>query len=387
MQWIDTTESLEALCQRLARHPFVTVDTEFLRETTYYPKLCLIQIASEDEVALVDPLAAGISLDSFFALMRNKNVVKVFHAARQDVETFWNLSRTIPDPLFDTQVAAMVCGFGDQVGYEAIASNLAGAKIDKSSRFTDWSKRPLSDAQLEYAAADVTYLRVVYQKLKARLEKGGRSGWVTEEMAVLTDPETYRADPERAWERLRNRARKPRDLAVLMEIAAWREREAQLRDVPRGRILKDDILGEIAVAAPKTAQALAALRGLPNGFERSRMSTELIEAVQRGLAKPTDELPPLEARGGLTNGAAALMQLLKVLLQASSDRHQVAAKIIATADELEELASTDRDDLPCLQGWRGEVFGHEAMKLKTGELALTVKGGRVRTVALKLVDA
>jgi ribonuclease D len=245
MQWIDTTESLNALCGRLAAHVFVTVDTEFMRETTYYPKLCLIQIASEDEVALIDPLASGLSLDAFFALMRNEAVIKVFHAARQDIETFWNLAETIPAPLFDTQVAAMVCGFGDQVGYEAIASSLAGAKIDKSSRFTDWSKRPLSEAQLDYAAADVTHLRVVYQKLQARLEKGGRTGWVTEEMAILTDPATYKADPDKAWERIRTRARKPRDLAVLMEIAAWREREAQTRDVPRGRILKDDIIGEV----------------------------------------------------------------------------------------------------------------------------------------------
>jgi ribonuclease D len=382
MQWIDTTESLDALCQRLAAHPFVTVDTEFMRETTYYPKLCLVQIASEDEVALVDPLAPGIDLAPFFALMRNIAVVKVFHAARQDIETFWNLAQTIPVPLFDTQVAAMVCGFGDQIGYEAIASSLAGAKIDKSSRFTDWSKRPLSEAQLDYAAADVTHLRVIYAKLKARLEKAGRTDWVTEEMAILIDPETYKGDPDRAWERLKSRARKPRDLAVLMEIAAWREREAQSRDVPRGRILKDDILGELAVAAPKTQQALAQLRGLPNGFERSRNGADVIEAIQRGLARPPESLPPLDARMGLSNGAAALMQLLKVLLQAASDRHQVAAKIIATADELEELASSDDEALPCLQGWRREIFGEEALRLKQGLLALTVRGGKVRTVEI-----
>jgi ribonuclease D len=382
MQWIDTTESLEALCGRLAAHPFVTVDTEFLRETTYYPKLCLIQIASEDEVALIDPLATGIDLAAFFDLMTNIAVVKVFHAARQDIETFWNMAQTIPSPLFDTQVAAMVCGFGDQVGYEAIASSLAGAKIDKSSRFTDWSKRPLSDAQLDYAAADVTHLRVVYTRLLSRLEKGGRTDWVKEEMSILTDPKTYRADPAHAWERLRSRARKPRDLAVLMEIAAWREKEAQTRDVPRGRILKDDILGELAVAAPKTVQALGQLRGLPGGFDRSRNGAELVDAVQRALAKPPETWPQLEPRNGLSNGAAALMQLLKVLLQATSDRHQVAAKIIATVDELEELASTDRTDLACLTGWRNEIFGNEALRLKEGSLALTVRGGRVRTVEL-----
>jgi ribonuclease D len=382
MEWIDTSAELTRLCNRLATHPFVTVDTEFMRETTYYPKLCLIQIASEDEVALIDPLADGMDLSPFFALMADANVIKVFHAARQDIETFWNIAKVIPEPLFDTQVAAMVCGFGDQVGYEAIASSLAGAKIDKSSRFTDWSKRPLSEAQLAYAAADVTHLRIVYARLKARLEKSGRTNWVAEEMAILTDPDTYRADPERAWERLKNRARKPRDLAVLMELAAWREREAQIKDVPRQRILKDDVLGELVLAAPKSLQAMAQMRGLPNGFERSRSAAELVEAIQRGLARPTADLPPIGQRNGLSNGGAALMQLLKVLLQAASDRHQVAAKIIATSEDLEELAESDSLALPCLTGWRAEVFGNEALALKNGDLALTVRGGKVRTVEI-----
>jgi ribonuclease D len=387
IEWIDRTETLAALCKRLAAHPFVTVDTEFMRETTYYPKLCLVQIASEAEVALIDPLAPGIDLAPFFALMANQSVVKVFHAARQDIETFWNIAQAIPAPLFDTQVAAMVCGFGDQIGYEAIASSLAGAKIDKSSRFTDWSKRPLSEAQFAYAAADVTHLRVVYTRLQARLEKTGRSNWVSEEMAILTDPETYRADPERAWERLRNRARKPRDLAVLMELAAWREREAQIKDVPRGRILKDDVLGELVLAAPKNLQAMAQMRGLPNGFERSRSAADLVEAIQRGLARPLSDLPPIAQRNSMSNGAAALMQLLKVLLQAASDRHQVAAKIIATSEDLEELAESDSLALPCLIGWRAEVFGNEALALKNGALALTVRGGRVRTVAIDQPDS
>ena len=385
MELISSTDHLAALCERLSQFAFVTVDTEFLRETTYYPKLCLVQIASTDEVALIDPLAEGIDLAAFMALMVNPAVVKVFHAARQDIETFWNLARVIPSPLFDTQVAAMVCGFGDQIGYEAIAGSLAGAKIDKSSRFTDWSRRPLSEAQLTYAAADVTHLRVVYEKLLQRLEKGGRTEWVAEEMAILTDPETYRGDPERAWERLRSRARKPRDLAVLMEIAAWREREAQTRDVPRGRILKDDILGEVAVAAPRSQAALAQLRGLPNGFERSRSGAELVVAIEKAFARPAESLPTVEPRQNLSNGASALVALLKVLLQSASDRHQVAAKIIATVDDLEALASDETGDIACLSGWRYDVFGEDALKLKRGEVALTVQKGRVQTVALSNV--
>jgi ribonuclease D len=382
MELISKTRDLMDLCERLATQPFITVDTEFLRETTYYPKLCLIQVASEEDVALIDPLADGIDLAPFFELMKNAAVVKVFHAARQDIETFYNLAQTIPMPLFDTQVAAMVCGFGDQIGYEAIASSLVGAKIDKSSRFTDWSKRPLSEAQLTYAAADVTHLRGVYQKLQQRLEKTGRTDWVREEMAILIDPETYRADPARAWERIRTRARKPRDLGVLMEIAAWREREAQTRDVPRSRIMKDDLLGELAVAAPASLQALGNLRGLPSGFERSKAAGELVEAVKRGLAMDPANLPDVDSRRGLTGQAAALVQLLKVLLQARADEKHVAAKIIATSDDLEAIAENRDQGIACLTGWRHELFGEDALNMRAGKLALTVVRNRVRAVPI-----
>src|SRR5689334_2803179 len=294
MDLITSTDALAAASARLAAHPFVTVDTEFLRETTYYPKLCLIQMASTDEAVLVNPLAEGLDLAPFMALMANRNVVKVFHSARQDLEIVWNLGGLVPEPLFDSQVAAMVCGYGDSVSYEQLANDLAKAKIDKSSRFTDWSRRPLSEAQLTYALSDVTHLVKVYEALMEQLQANGRLAWLREEMSVLTSPETYRADPENAWRRLAGRLRKPREIAVLMEIAAWREREAQTRDVPRGRILKDDALVDIAVSAPKDVEGLGRLRSIPNGFERSRTGTEIIAAVARGLARDPKSVPQPE---------------------------------------------------------------------------------------------
>ena len=373
-----TTEDLAAACARLATHDYVTVDTEFLRETTYYPKLCLIQMASAEEIVLVDPLAAGIDLAPFFALMANEAVTKVFHAARQDLEIIWNLGRIIPAPLFDSQVAAMVCGYGEQVSYESLATGLANAKIDKSSRFTDWARRPLTDAQLTYAAADVTHLRVVYQKLKARIEKNDRMSWVADEMAILNNPKTYEMDPEEAWMRVKARIRKPVERAVLMELAAWREREAQSRDVPRGRIIKDDGLAEIAVAQPKSVEELGRLRAIPNGFERSRAGADILEAVARGKARDPATIPPFEQER--PGGSGALVQLLKVLLQSVSERNQVAAKLIASADEVERLAARPENDMAVLQGWRGEIYGQIALKLIRGEVLLGLDKGRVVTV-------
>lgn len=382
---IISTQALADACARLARFAFVTVDTEFLRETTYYSKLCLIQMASPEEVVLVDTLAPGLDLSPFFDLMANQAVLKVFHAARQDIEIIVNKCGKVPAPLFDSQVAAMVCGYGDQVSYESLAGSLAGAKIDKSSRFTDWSRRPLSEAQLVYAAADVTHLRVVYEKLSARLAKTGRANWVNEEMAVLTDPATYDAAPERAHERIKARLRKPQDFAALIELAAWREREAQARDVPRARVLKDEALVEIALAAPKSPEDLGRLRALPSGFERSRLGGDVLAAVARGIARPAESLPPMpDGRGhGSSNGA--LVQLLKVLLQASAERHHVAAKLIATVDDLERLAGGETTDLLPLRGWRAEVFGTAALELKSGALALALEKGRV--VAVKRPSA
>jgi len=376
MNLISTTADLADACARLSQHPFVTVDTEFLRETTYYPKLCLIQLASPDEAVLVDPLAPDLDLAPFFGLMVDEAVVKVFHAARQDLEIVWMLGRVLPTPLFDTQVAAMVCGYGDSVGYEQLANDLAKARIDKSSRFTDWSRRPLNEAQLVYAEADVTHLRDIYLALKADLESTGREAWVAEEMAVLNFPGTYEVKPENAWQRLKGRIRKPKELAVLIELAAWREREAQHRDVPRQRVLKDDALMDIVQRAPRSVEALAELRSVPNGFERSRSGGEVLGAIERGLALDPKGLPRLERERG-RGGNGAVLDLLKVLLKAVAEAERVAPKIIASSDDLEAIASDDQADVPALQGWRREVFGEKALALKSGALGLRVERGRV----------
>ena len=385
MSLITTTEELSAVCARMAQHPYVTVDTEFLRETTFWPKLCVVQIASDAEAVAVDALADGIDLTPFFELMANKAVLKVFHAARQDLEIIWHLAQMIPAPLFDTQVAAMVCGYGDQVAYGELAQSIAKVTLDKSSRFTDWTRRPLSEAQIDYAIADVTHLRPIYRFLHAKLERTERLPWLADEMATLTSPETYSQEPAKAWERFRHRARKPRDLAVLMEICAWREHEAQSRDVPRSRILKDDVMVEVALSAPKTVEALGNLRAFPRGMERSKAGSEILAAVERGLARDPKSLPRIERerRGG--NGGGATVELLKVLLRQVSERHGVAAKMIATSDDLEAIAQNDQADTPALKGWRRDLFGVKALELKHGRLALTVENGKV--VALEWQDA
>jgi ribonuclease D len=384
MSLISSTEELAAVCSRLASHPFVTVDTEFMRETTFWPKVCVIQLASPAEAFAVDAMAEGLDLAPLFALMADARVVKVFHAARQDLEIFWNLAKLIPEPLFDTQVAAMVCGYGDQVAYGELAQSICKVSLDKSSRFTDWSRRPLLDAQVAYALADVTYLRDIYRALLARLETSGRTAWLAEEMRTLTSPATYEQHPDNAWERLRNRARKPRDLAVLMELAAWREREAQTRDVPRSRVLKDDIVVEVALAAPRTPEALAHLRAFPRGMERSRAGAEILAAVERGLARDPATLPRIEKeRRG--SGGGATVELLKVLLRQVSERHGVAAKMIATVDDLEAIAADDRANVAALSGWRRDMFGLKALELKHGRLALTIENGKV--MALEWQDA
>jgi ribonuclease D len=379
MQPITTSEELAEVCARMARHPFVTVDTEFLRETTYYPLLCVAQMASPDEAVVIDTLAPGIDLSPFFTLLANESIVKVFHAARQDIEIVWNMAGKIPHPIFDTQVAAMVLGYGDSISYDQLVQRITGDQLDKSNRFTDWTRRPLSDAQVSYALSDVTHLRDVYLKLDEDLHKRGRSSWVEAEMSVLTSPETYRGDPERAWERLKSRVRKPKDLAVLIEIAAWREREAQTRDVPRSRVLKDEVVGDIAVQAPTTVERLGTLRSLPKGFERSRWGEQIVEAVKRGLERDPKTLPRLERFRAAQNGAATV-ELLKVLLRMTAERHGVAAKVIATVEELERIAADDEADVPALKGWRGELFGEKALALKHGKLALAVDKGRVVAV-------
>jgi ribonuclease D len=376
MELITTTKELAAACARLSRHPFVTVDTEFLRETTYFPLLCVAQLASTDEAVVVDTLAEGIDLKPFFELMADERVLKVFHAARQDIEIVWHRAELIPKPIFDTQVAAMVLGYGDSISYDQLVQRITGDSLDKSLRFTDWTRRPLSAAQTAYAISDVTHLRDVYLALVADLGRRGRADWVREEMRVLTSPQTYRLDPEEAWGRLKTRVRKPKELAVLIEVAAWREREAQIRDVPRGRVLKDDAIGDVAIQAPTTPERLGVLRSLPKGFERSKWGQDIIDAVKRGLARDPKTLPRLERFKPAMNGTATV-ELLKVLLRMTSERHGVAAKVIATVDDLDRIAADDEADVPALHGWRMELFGRKALDLKHGRLALAMEKGRV----------
>ena len=363
----------------MAGHPFITVDTEFLRETTYYPLLCVAQMASPDEAVVVDALAPGIDLAPFYALMADERVMKVFHAARQDIEIVWHAAKLIPHPIFDTQVAAMVLGYGDSISYEQLVQRITGDSLDKSHRFTDWTRRPLSEAQLVYAISDVTHLRDVYLALVEDLKRRGRADWVEDEMSVLTSPDTYRMEPENAWKRLKTRVRKPKELAVLIEVAAWREQEAQSRDVPRSRVLKDEAIADIAVQAPTTAERLKTLRSLPKGFERSRWGDAIVAAVGRGLSRDPKTLP-LQARVQPATNGAAIVELLKVLLRMISEQHHVAAKVIATVDDLDRIAASDNADVPALSGWRRELFGDKALALKHGKLALAIEKGRVATV-------
>jgi len=379
MQPITTTSELAAVCRRMTCHTFVTVDTEFLRETTYYPLLCVAQMASAEEAVVVDALAPGIDLAPFYALLADARIMKVFHAARQDIEIVWHAAKLIPHPIFDTQVAAMVLGYGDSISYEQLVQRITGDTLDKSHRFTDWTRRPLSEAQLAYAVSDVTHLRDVYLALVEDLKRRGRADWVEDEMRVLTSPDTYRMEPENAWKRLKTRVRKPRELAVLIEVAAWREQEAQTRDVPRSRVLKDEVIADIAVQAPTTTERLKTLRSLPKGFERSRWGEAIVAAVNRGLARDPKTLP-LQARLQPAANGTAIVELLKVLLRMVSEHHHVAAKVIATVDDLERIAASDDAEVPALSGWRRELFGDKALALKHGKLALAIEKGRVATV-------
>jgi ribonuclease D len=377
MRPIVTTSDLAEACARLRQHDFVAVDTEFIREHTFWPKLCLIQMASPEEELIVDPLADALDLAPFYQLMADERVTKVFHAARQDLEIVWTQARLIPHPIFDTQVAAMVCGFGEAVSYSMLVKRLLNRNLDKTSRFTDWSRRPLSERQFTYALGDVVHLRDLYPKLQSQLDRSERASWLNEEMAVLTDPATYQLHPEHAWKRLKMRIKTPKSLAVLMELAAWREREAQSQDVPRARILKDEALYDIASQAPRTAEDLGSLRTLHNGFARSTRGRAVLEAVSKGLERDPKTIPPIERGEPMPPEAQAVVDLLRVLLKATAGRHGVAPKLIATSDELEEIARSDEIDVPVLRGWRRKLFGDDALALKRGELALVIKKGEV----------
>jgi ribonuclease D len=383
MQTITTTEALATFCAAAAKRPYVTVDTEFLRERTYYAKLCLVQLAWQDEgghdEVLLDPLAEGLSLEPLYDLFRDEGVVKVFHAARQDLEIFWVDAQLIPSPLFDTQVAAMVCGFGDQAGYETLVRKICKAGVDKSSRFTDWSRRPLTDAQKTYAVGDVTYLRDVYEYLSDRLRSSGRQKWVNEEMAVLNDPATYQTDPETAWERVKTRTNSGRFLSIVRELARFREIYAQERDVPRSRVFKDDALVEVASAKPATEADLGRMRLLLREARRGDIAEGILKAVKEGLATPNDKLPKPDLSREKLQVNPAIADMLRVLLKAKSDEEDVAQKLIASSADLDLLAGGQRD-IPALKGWRNEVFGRDALLLTQGKVALAVDGQRVVTV-------
>ncbi len=379
---IQDSAALAALCASLAQEAYVTVDTEFIRDKTYWPQLCLVQVAGTSVAAAIDPLADGIDLTPLFELMANPAVLKVFHAARQDLEIFYNLTGTVPTPLWDSQVAAMVCGFGESASYETLAGKLANARIDKSSRFTDWSQRPLTEKQLSYALSDVTHLRVIYDKLAKRIEKAGRESWVSEEMAVLTDPKTYQLDPETAWQRLRPRTGNRRFLGILKELAAWREAEAQRKNIPRQRLLKDEALLEAAANAPRSVADLGRMRALSKGMTEGSVGQGILAAVERGTAIPEADCPTLPEKPDVSGGRAALIELLKVLLKAKCDSNDVAQKLVANSADIETLAMEDSPDIHALTGWRREVFGEDALALKRGEVALTVKGDSIRLIRL-----
>lgn len=376
MRIIKTTEDLAAFAAELRERPFFAVDTEFMREKTYWPILCLIQAAAEGTEAIIDPMADDIDLTPFLEALRDQKSVKVFHAARQDVEIFYNLMGEAPAPLFDTQIAAMACGFGEQIGYEPLMRSLVGASIDKGSRFTDWSRRPLSDAQLTYALSDVTHLRDAYRILSKRLDSDGRFDWIRPEMESLGDPSLYRAEPETAWMRLKLRGVRPNELGPIIKLAEWREREAQEKDQPRGRILKDDAIFELARLKPATAHDLAGARAIPSGFERSRAAGAILEAVAKGRAIPRSDLPEIEKPSRRAPPPPDVVELLKVLLKRQSEKFSVAPRLIATMQDLEDIALGE-SGVAALSGWRREVFGAMAEKLLAGDLALRLKNGAI----------
>ena len=380
MTLLTTTAELAGLCAELALEPFVAIDTEFMRDRTYWPKLCLIQVAGEARHAAIDPLSPELDLQPLFALLDDPAVLKVFHAARQDIEIFHHLTGHVPLPLFDTQLAAMVCGYGEEVGYETLVAQLTKARIDKSSRFTDWSRRPLSPPQLSYALADVIHLREVYQKLEQKLTRSGRTDWVAQELAGLTNPATYRQEPEEAWKRIKIRSRDPRFFAIVRALAAWRERTAQARDLPRNRVLRDDLLLEVAANRPTALDDLAKMRRV--SLDR-RSAAGVVEAVEAALAVPQSELPRVEPPPKLPRGLGPTIELLRVLLKLQCEEHQVAQRLVATSADLEAIAAEDAPPVAALKGWRYEVFGHAALALKRGELALAIRQGQLAVVPMR----
>ena len=382
MRIITETAELKAFVADLERGPFAAIDTEFMRDQTYWPKLCLVQAAGPETAAIIDPLSKDIDLAPLYHLLANKKVMKVFHAARQDVEIFHHQAGVIPEPLFDTQIAAMVCGFGEAASYETLVRKITKAEIDKSARFTDWSRRPLSKRQLEYALADVTHLREIYHTLAKDLQKSGRSHWVEEEEAVLKDPMIYRLDPEDAWRRLKPRSTNKRFLTVLIAVAAWREREAQARDVPRNRILKDEALLEIAAHPPSTPEALGEIRAIPTGYGHSRNGKAIVAAVKEGLEGNLPERMPPPERHRMREPSPPVLDLLKTLLRLKAYQFRVAPRLVADSEDLERLAIGDDEGIAALHGWRAEVFGRDALAMREGHLGIALENGEAVVIEL-----
>jgi ribonuclease D len=378
---ITDTEALKALCDRLSNEAFITVDTEFMREKTYWPKLCLVQLGGATEAVCVDVLADGIDLYPLYDLMANESVLKVFHAARQDVEIFVKLTGQTPSPLFDSQVAAMVCGFGESVGYETLVNTICRKNLDKGSRFTDWSKRPLTERQVTYALGDVTYLREIYLYLSEKLETTNRSVWLKQEMELLTDVNTYLVDPDLVWKRLKAKTKSSKVLAILREVAAWREREAQKKDMPRNRVIRDDAIIDIAHQGPTDIKALERVRGMNSAIANGRYGREIIEAIKKALDMNPDDYPKASVKKDLPKGLGPVIDLLKVLLKYKSEKNDVAQKLIANVKDLEQIAAYGEDaDVPAMKGWRFEIFGQDALKLKSGGLALAVQGKKILVI-------
>jgi ribonuclease D len=383
MKIITKTSDLKDLCERAAQETFVTLDTEFVRETTYWSQLCLIQLGLSEEAFIIDPLSKELDLRPFFELLQNSHLVKVVHSGRQDVEIFYHMSGQIPTRLFDTQIAAMVCGFGESVGYDVLVQSYAKVSLDKSSRYTHWAQRPLTEKQLDYALGDVTHLRVIYEKLYAKLVKEDRLHWLEEELAILTDPKTYEIDPYNVWKRIKVRSPKPRMLGILREIAAWREFTAQRRNMPRGRILRDETMLELAAAAPKTRDELNRMRGMVGFLSEKNRGEELLALIQKGTNLPLEDCPQIKKEVASPPGSSALLEMLKLLLKIKADKYNVAAKLIATSTDLEAIARTSDPNVPALEGWRREVFGNAALALKEGKVAIGIQNNRISLISLE----
>ncbi len=380
---IKTQTQLNSVCGALAQCPYVTVDTEFLRDKTYFPKLCLLQIAGPDiDAAAFDPFIEGLDWTPVKHLMANQNVMKVFHAARQDLEIFWNLYNALPTPLFDTQVAAMVCGFGDQIAYNGLVRDLTGKELEKSSQFTDWSRRPLSQKQMQYALDDVIYLRDVYEKLFARLKTQGREAWVFEEMQILNAPQTYQTNPDDSWMRVKIRSDKPDVLMILKMLAKWREELAISRDVPRGRIIKDETLADIAMYKPKSQENLLQIRSLPSDIAKGKIGGQILDIVHAALSSPKSDWPKSARKEPFPKSAAATLEMLKMLLRINAGDADVAAKLIANSDDLEAIAVEKSPNVPAMHGWRYDIFGRDAIDLKAGKLGLAIQNGQIRKIIL-----